>query len=203
MPLGRSTSTRAPEPNSGDGEGRTSREWTSASSGSRRWRRGRDSLESGRPHRPPSRSSSSPDARGSSMWRHPRGWWSVRAARSPRAMPRRRRASPRSSPSPCSPPIASHLLSTPRHTARNLRQTETDTRRCASGLGQILKVGRPFPPRDARRRWFRPDATLAVRHGLCPSRSPGDRRPGARRRCSTALVAVTTTTGRYLAREAG
>ena len=22
----------------------------------------------------------------------------------------------------------------------------------------------PFPPRDARRRWFRPDATLAVRH---------------------------------------
>ena len=98
------------------------------------------------------------------MWRHPRGWWSARAARSPRAMPRRRRASPRSSPSSRSPPIASHPLSTPRHpraTSARRKPTLADVRRVS---WQILKVGRPFPPRDARRRWFRPDATLAVRH---------------------------------------
>ena len=86
--------------------------------------------------------------------------------------------------------------------ACNLRGMETDARGCASGLLANPK-GRTARPAEGR-----PPALVSAR---CDARRaplesvrrahPRDRRLGARRRCSTALVAVTTTTGRYLARE--
>ena len=86
--------------------------------------------------------------------------------------------------------------------ACNLRGMETDARGCASGLLANPKgrTARPAEGRPPALVSARCDARRAPRESVRRAH-PRDRRLGARRRCSTALVAVTTTTGRYLARE--